>query len=194
MPLHIREAAPGDAQACLDIYDWYVANTAITFEYETPSLSEFLGRMETVQKKYPWLIAERGGRIVGYAYAGAFHPRAAYNWAAESTIYLDHDLQRAGIGRVLYTALEDAVRSQGILNLCACIGYPHDRVEDEHLTCNSADFHAHMGYRMVGCFDRCGYKFGRWYDMVWMEKLLAPHTHPQPAVVPYPLVSKAGAL
>ena len=188
MSLIIRSVSEKDTQAVLDIYAWYVENTAITFEYDVPSAEEFAGRIRNILKKYPYLAAVQDGVIVGYAYAGTFKDRAAYDWAVETTIYLRHDLQHAGIGRVLYTALEDALRRQGILNLYACIGYP--KQDDEYLTSNSADFHAHLGYRMVGRFIDCGYKFGRWYDMVWMEKMLGDHISPQPPVIPYSTVSE----
>ncbi len=94
----------------------------------------------------------------------------AYNWSCEMTIYLDHNVQKYGMGRILYEALEKALHNMGILNLYACIGYPEH--EDEYLTTNSADFHAHMGYVKIGEFHKCGYKFDRWYNMIWMEKLL----------------------
>lgn len=94
--------------------------------------------------------------------------RAAYDWAAELTIYLDHDARRGGLGRVLYEALADRLKAMGVLNLYACIGYP--QVEDEYLTRNSAQFHEHLGFTLAGTFHNCGYKFGRWYDMIWMEK------------------------
>ncbi|MGN0478761.1 MAG: GNAT family N-acetyltransferase [Hominenteromicrobium sp.] len=169
----IRTATENDAEALLGIYAYYVAHTAITFEYEVPTAEEFRGRIRRTLGRYPYLVSERGGRIVGYAYAGPFKARSAYDWAVETTIYIDKDAHGQGLGRELYTALEHALALQNILNLNACIGYPVE--EDEYLTKNSADFHAHLGYRLVGQFHKCGYKFGRWYDMVWMEKCIAPH-------------------
>ena len=115
-----------------------------------------------------------------YAYANAFHPRAAYGWAAETSIYVRRDMKRMGLGRTLYDALETALKAQGVLNLNACIACPD--VDDEYLTRNSISFHAHLGYSMVGEFHNCGYKFGRWYDMVWMEKMLGEHVDDQPPV------------
>lgn len=88
--------------------------------------------MRAIMQKYPYLVIERDGRIEGYAYAHAFVGRAAYDWAAELTIYLDHDARRGGMGRVLYEALADRLKAMGVLNLYACIGYP--LVEDEYLT------------------------------------------------------------
>ena len=87
------------------------------------------------------------------------------------------------MGRALYEALADRLQAMGILNLYACIGYP--QVEDEYLTRNSARFHEHLGLALVGTFHNCGYKFGRWYDMVWMEKIIGEHRPDQPPVQPY---------
>lgn len=128
----IRNAALADAPRILQIYAWYVEHTVITFEYTVPSLAEFEGRMRHTMQKYPYLVIEKDGRIEGYAYAGAFVGRAAYDWACELTIYLDHNAQKCGMGRMLYEALADRLKDMGILNLYACIGFP--QVEDEYLT------------------------------------------------------------
>ena len=130
-------------------------------------------RIHKTLSKYPYLVSEQDGAILGYAYAGAFKERSAYDWAVETTIYIAKDARKKGLGRELYMALENALSLQNVINLNACIGYPD--VEDEYLTKNSASFHEHLGYRMVGEFHKCGYKFGRWYNMVWMEKFVAEH-------------------
>ena len=172
-----------DAERLLEIYDYYVKNTAITFEYTTPTIEEFRGRMEKTMQKYPYLVAEKDGQIAGYAYAGAFVGRAAYDWSCETSIYLDKNARRCGIGKTLYAALEKELKKMGILNMYACIGYPDN--EDEYLTKNSAEFHSHIGFVQVGEFHKCGYKFGRWYNMVWMEKIIADHPDRQPDVIPF---------
>ena len=178
--LLIRAASEADAGALLEIYAPYVQKTAVTFEYEPPSAAEFAGRIRSTLAKYPWLVAEWDGEPLGYAYAGPFHSRPAYGWGAELSIYLRMDARRQGTGSALYRALEEVLRAQGVLNLNACIACPVR--EDEYLTFDSIRFHERQGYRMVGKFTRCGYKFGRWYDMVWMEKLIGAHT-PTPAPV-----------
>lgn len=183
----IRAATPDDAGELLAIYTPYVTNTAISFECEAPGLSEFQKRIENTLKRYPYLLAERDGEILGYAYTGPFVGRAAYAWAAETTIYLKEGKKKMGIGRALYEALEKVSRAQNILNLNACIGYPE--AEDEYLTGNSVQFHGHMGYRMVGEFYKCGYKFGRWYNMVWMEKILGEHGERPEEVIPFPALA-----
>ena len=178
--IKIRNAKENDARRLLEIYAYYVENTAITFEYDVPSLSEFQNRMKNTIRRYPYLVIEKDGTIQGYAYAGPFVGRAAYDWSCELTIYLDHAARKCGLGRMLYEALEDRLRNMGILNLYACIGYP--QTADEYLNKNSAEFHAHLGFQTVGEFHSCGYKFGRWYDMIWMEKVIGEHQMEQKPV------------
>ena len=171
--LIIRSATPEDTNPLLEIYAYYVTDTAITFDYEVPSSEEFRKRIEHTLEKYPYLVLEADGQIQGYAYAGVFKDRAAYDRSCEMTIYLDKDQKGKGYGRLLYTALEEALKAQGILNCYACIGDPI--VKDEYLTKDSEHFHQHMGYRKVGEFHKCGYKLGRWYNMIWMEKMIGVH-------------------
>ena len=139
----IRSAIESDAERLLEIYSYYVENTAISFEIETPSPDEFRKRISNTLKKYPYIVIEEDGVIRGYAYAGVFIGRAAYDHCCEVTIYLDHDSKGKGYGRALYNALEDALRKIGMINLYACIGDPIS--EDEYLTKNSEQFHRHMG-------------------------------------------------
>ncbi len=178
--VNIRIARPQDAVALLAIYAPYVEKTAVTFEYEVPAVGEFEERIRCVLQKYPWLIAEQNGAAVGYAYASPFHARPAYGWAVETSVYVKEGAAKSGVGRALYEALEGMLSRQNILNLNACIAYPE--TEDCYLTKNSVHFHAHMGYRLVGEFHQCGYKFGRWYNMVWMEKLIGAHVSDPAAV------------
>lgn len=175
----IREVCLSDAPAIQEIYRYYVENTAITFEYETPSIKEFERRITHTLERYPYLVIERAGRLLGYAYASALKEREAYDWSCELSIYLDRDAQKQGLGKMLEEALEKKLCQMGILNAYACIAVPN--VDDEYLNHNSAQFHEHRGYKMVGYFHQCGYKFGRWYDMIWMEKMLGSHdAKPQP--------------
>lgn len=169
----IRTAVLQDAEALLEIYAPYVENTAITFEYDVPTVEEFAGRMSNVLRRYPYLVGEVDGEPAGYAYAGPFKERAAYDWAVETTVYVKEDMKKHGIGRALYEALEKTLAAQGILNLNACIAFPEK--EDEYLTTDSVKFHKKMGFSEVGRFHKCGCKFGRWYDMVWMEKHIGTH-------------------
>lgn len=187
MEMRIRAATPEDAGALLEIYRPYAEKTAISFEWECPTVGEFRRRICHTRERFPYLVAQREGELLGYAYLSAFHTRPAYGWGAETTIYLKEGCLKQGVGKALYTALEDVAKAQHIRCLYACIGVP--RGEDPYLTDNSRQFHAHLGYRQVGEFQKCGYKFGRWYDMVWMEKWLDQGDEPLP-VIPFPQLGR----
>lgn len=171
--MKIRLANKEDAGRLLEIYGHYVRNTAISFEYVVPSVEEFSGRIENTLRKYPYLVLEEDGMIQGYAYAGVFKGRAAYDHSCEVSIYLALNAKGRGYGRMLYEALEEKLKAQGIRNLYACIASPI--IEDEYLTGNSERFHRHLGYKRVGEFHECAYKFNRWYNMIWMEKIIGKH-------------------
>ncbi|MBR0237129.1 MAG: N-acetyltransferase [Thermoguttaceae bacterium] len=202
--LVIRPAVCDDAEAIAAIYAPYVTQTAVSFEYVAPTADEIRRRMEKTLKRYPYFVAtvdnrligcephgwqekgfasekagfgvthvQSGTDIVGYAYAGPFHPRAAFFRSAETSIYVERGFHQRGIGRALYERLESALKQQGILNLNACIAYPDP--EDEYLTLDSVRFHERLGYVIVAHFHKCGWKFNRWYDMVWMEKMIGEH-------------------
>ena len=178
---YIRVATIDDAKEILDIYAPYVEKTAITFEYDVPSFEEFKERMKYTLKKYPYIVIGSREEILGYAYTGAFGKREAYGWGVEASIYIKENKGKMGLGKKLYKALEDISKAQNILNIYACIAYPE--VEDEYLTKNSVQFHEYLGYRMVGQFHKCGYKFGKWYNMVWMEKMIGKHdSNPSPII------------
>lgn len=162
----LRMAEESDAAALLSIYAPYVENTAITFEYEVPTLEEFQSRIASTLKRYPYLAAVREGRIIGYAYASPFKERAAYDWAVETSIYVSGEARRTGAGTCLYEALEALLKRQNVINVNACIAYPNP---------GSIAFHEKLGYGTAGHFTQCGYKLGKWWDMVWMEKMLGPH-------------------
>lgn len=171
--ISIRFAKPEDAKELLKIYAYYVTDTAISFETEVPSEEEFKLRIEEVLKSYPFIVACKDDEILGYAYLHSFVGRKAYELSAETTIYLNPDKKKMGIGKKLYSVLEDVAKAQNITNLYSCIGYVDK--EDEYLNNNSVQFHEHIGFRMVGKFENCGHKFGRWYHMVWMEKIIGEH-------------------
>lgn len=176
----IRIASPSDAPELLAIYAPYITKTAISFEYDVPSVEEFADRIRTTLEKYPYLAAESDGHIVGYCYVSILHGRQAYDWSVETSIYVDQNCKRMGIGKKLHDALEQALSAMGILNLYACIAFPIG--EDPYLTEDSVHFHEHLGYTHTAHFHKCGYKFNRWYDIVWMEKAIGKHLECQPAV------------
>ena len=169
--LQIKPCELRFAKNMLAIYRPYVEKTAVTFEIETPSLETFSARVERgLTGPYPWLVACIGERIIGYAYAGAFKDRAAYQRSVETSIYLDPSELRKGYGKRLHTALEQELYRRGFRNLYACIAYPDRR--DPYLTRASVRFHAALGYRRVGKFTNCAKKFNRLYSMIWMGKTL----------------------
>ena len=178
MEIKIRAAAPQDAPALLMIYAPYVKNTAITFEYEVPSENEFAERIRRTLLQYPYIVAEYDERIVGYGYVSRFHDREAYDWTVETSVYVASDVRGTGIGSALYKKMEEILSQMHIINLEACIAYTD--TEDETLTNDSMRFHESIGYHLVGKFSRCGYKFDRWYDMIWMEKSIGEHLVPMP--------------
>lgn len=180
----IRLARPEDAGELLAIYAPYVEETAVTFECSVPTAEEFRQRIVEIQKKYPYLVAELDGEAVGYAYASAFKGRAAYDWSVESSVYVRRDKKRLGIGRKLYEELEKCLSAQGIRNINACIACPER--EDEYLTADSIRFHEKLGFASVGIFHSCACKFGRWYNMTWMEKHIGAHEENPDPIIPFP--------
>lgn len=172
--IEIRSVTPDDAERLREIYAPYVKDTAVSFEYDVPSLQEFRGRIERTLERYPYICAVREGVVMGYAYAGPFHAREAYQWSAELSIYVDGQAHGQGIGRRLYEELEKRLREQGIVNTYAGIAVPTVQ-EDEYLTAASERFHARMGFKEVARFRDCGKKFGRWYSMIYMEKIIGTH-------------------
>lgn len=168
--LIIRDCTLDDAAALAEIYAPYVTHTAITFEYEPPTAEEFRQRIEATKARFPYLVAELGGRVVGYVYAGVFNARRAARHCATTSIYIANDCHGCGVGKALYAALEERLRRMGIINLIASITWTD--TPDEYLTHNSPEFHRHMGFTQVAHLHRVGYKFGRWYDLLFFEKLL----------------------
>lgn len=169
----IRPAVPEDLPELLEIYRPYVEHTAVSFEYTPPTPEAFRLRFLEHTAQFPWLVWEEDGRILGYAYAGAPWERAAYRWCAESSVYLREDCRGRGIGRALYAALEALLQKQGYRVLYAVITSDN---------APSLAFHKALGYVPRAYFPDCGYKFGRWYGVSWLEKRLnapgAPEAFP----------------
>ena len=168
MPVKIE-----DAEELLSIYAPYVRDTAISFEYDVPSLCDFQERIRNISSFLPYIKAVEEGEILGYAYADKFKNRKAYDWSVEVTVYVRRDSRRVGVGKMLYHALECSLKRIGVLNMNACIAMPKE--EDEHLSNDSYYFHEKMGFHLVGTFHNSGYKFNTWYDMIWMEKIIGEH-------------------
>ena len=168
--LKIRDARLEDAERLVEIYSYYVLNTAVSFEYKVPTVEEFKERIRKVKAKFPYLVCEKDGVIVGYVYASAYSEREAYSWTVSTSIYVDKDFRRQGIGSFLYENLEERLKQLGIKNILA--GAAFTETEDEYLTQASPKFHERMGYVRVAQFKEIGKKFDRWYDLVWQQKKL----------------------
>ena len=173
--MSIRPATLQDLPRILEIYGPYVKNTAVSFEYAVPALEEFTQRFLKITAWFPWLVWEEDGIVLGYAYGSLPFERAAYQWSAEASIYLCPEACGKGIGRKLYAALEELLRQQGYRKVYAIITTANEA---------SVAFHKAVGYRHTATMPDCGYKFGKWYGTIWMEKELntwdAPPCEPVP--------------
>lgn len=170
----IRFATVYDAEALLSIYGQYI-DTSITFEYVLPSVSEFQERIRQISQGYPYLVYEENGAIRGYAYAHRHQERAAYQWNAELSVYLDRRIQSRGVGKKLYAALLELLTAQGVKTAYGCITLPNRK---------SVGLHKAMGFSSAGVHHRAGYKNGRWHDVVWYEKALGPYGDDPAPVTP----------
>ena len=171
--MKIRTVKKEDAPALQAIYAPYVRETAITFEYEVPSVEEFQVRIEKTLTRFPYLVVEEKGQILGYAYASSYYDRSAYDWTVELSVYLHSDARGKGLGSLLYDQLEQALKEQGYLRFLACIALPNEA---------SIRLHKKRGYQPVAHFPKVGYKFGQWHDIVWLQKNISGN--PQPIKAP----------
>ncbi|BBA92740.1 GNAT family N-acetyltransferase [Streptococcus ruminantium] len=161
--IEIRSVRPSDVEELVAIYSPYVEETVITFETQVPTATEFADRIEKILEKFPYLVAEEEGRILGYAYASTYYPRAAYDWTVELSIYISQKARGQGIGNLLYSHLEKELIARGFKNFLACISLPNPA---------SLALHEKMGYKQVAHLKKVGYKFGNWHDIVWLQKSL----------------------
>lgn len=168
----IRMATVADVPAILKIYAPYVENTAISFEYTVPTEQVFTERFLSVTARFPWLVWEENGELLGYAYGSLPFERAAYQWCCEASIYLRQDAHRRGIGKRLYAQLETLLRKQGYRKVYAIVTTANEA---------SVAFHKALGYRLTATMPDCGYKFGKWYGTLWLEKPLCEEAAPQSA-------------
>jgi len=162
--LCIRAASPVDAEAIASIYAPFVAESAISFEEVPPDGAEFARRMAT-RPRLPWLVAERGGVLAGYAYASVHRLRPAYRWSVDTSIYLGPKHSGQGVGRVLYERLLAEVAALGYVTAFAGIALPNPA---------SVALHTAVGFEPVGVYPAVGYKFGAWHDVGWWSRPLRP--------------------
>lgn len=167
----VRPAVAGDAEAILSIYAPAVRDSVATFETEVPGISEIERRIVQVSARHPWLVGEIGGRVAGYAYAAPYHPRSAYAWSCEVSVYVAEEARGAGAGRTLLRALLDELTRRGFVNVTARIALPNDP--------SVALFEAH-GFERVGLARGIGYKLGRWVDVGEWQRVLN-RREPDPA-------------
>ncbi|TDH55934.1 N-acetyltransferase family protein [Mycobacterium eburneum] len=168
----VRPASSEDARACVAIYRPYVEDTAITFETEVPTAAEMAARIAVARETHEWLVLERHGDVIGYAYAHAFNPRAAYQWSTATSIYLAPDHHRTGGGRELYVQLLHRLAHRGYRRAFAGITQPNPA---------SNSFHRSLGFAPAGLYRRVGWKLDRWHDVAWMQlDLLGDADHDGP--------------
>jgi len=171
----IRPAAPADVPVITRIYAHSVRTSTATFELEPPDEAEMARRMQALfDGGYPYIAAEIGGAMAGYAYAGSYRPRPAYRFSVEDSIYVDPDSQRRGVGRVLLEHLIAECERRGFRQMIAVIG--------DSAQTPSIELHRALGFRMIGNIENVGYKFDRWLDSVLMQRPLGPGatTKPEP--------------
>lgn len=159
----IRTARPPDAAAIAAIYAPIVRDTHTSFETVPPTPDEMGARVSTALERYPWLVYEREGAVVGYAYAGAHRSRHAYQWAVETSAYVAEGARRSGVGRDLMAALLDTLTRQRFTLALAGISLPNEA---------SVRFHESLGFERTATYPRVGYKQGRWYDTAWWQLAL----------------------
>ena len=163
--ISIRPARPRDLAVITGIYDQAVRLGTASFELEPPDQKEMARRFESLMAgRYPYLVAQAGGEVLGYAYAGPYRDRPAYHWTVEDSIYIAPQSHRRGIGRMLLQRLIVESEAAGFRQMIAVIG--------DSANAGSIELHRAAGFRMVGTFDNVGFKFGRWLDSVLMQRPL----------------------
>lgn len=162
----IRDADPArDAAACAAIYAPHVELSAVSFEERAPEAAELAARIERYGASHAWLVAERGGEVVGYAYATAFNERPAYRWSANVSVYVAEGARGEGVGRALYEALFGRLRERGFRTAVAGITLPNEA---------SVGLHERLGFEPIGVNRGIGWKHGAWRDVGWWQLELAP--------------------
>lgn len=173
-PLRLRPATAADAVACANIYAPYVIGTSITFEVDPPEAKQFIERIADAQAAHEWLVAERDGTVIGYAYGHRLAERAAYGWSCETSIYLTSEMQRQGVGRALYQELLGRLATLGYRRAFACITLPNE---------SSVGLHRAFGFEDAGHYRRVAWKDGIWHDVAWMQRdLQVADIDPPPAL------------
>lgn len=164
----IRHGDPaGDAAACAAVYAPWVTDSVASFEDLAPDAPEMARRIELTSSRYPWLVAEIDGQVVGFAYGSAHHVRAAYRWSVDTTVYVSREHHRRGVARSLYGALMPLLERQGLYVACAGIGLPNRA---------SVALHESFGFVPVGVYRGVGFKHGQWWSVGWWQMTLIEPT------------------
>ena len=161
--MHIRSCTPQDIPTICDIYNYYIENTVISFEEIPLSIEQMQERVNAYTQRYPWLVCEDEGVVVGYAYASKWKERIAYKHTAEVTVYLHHGVTQKGYGSALYAELIEQLKAKGCHVLLGCLAIPNDP---------SARLHERFGFKQIAHFSEVGRKFDRWLDVGYWQKLL----------------------
>ena len=182
--MEIRIARTEDAAEIREINGYYIKNTAISFGWDVPTVKEYEEKIKETLINFPYLVAVIDGKVVGYAYACPFkeHQRAM-EWIIETSIYINKDYHKKGIGKALYDALEKILKKMNIITMASCITYTDK--EDKYVNNNSCHFHQALGFKEVARFEKVGYKFNSWYSVVWMTKDINEHSLNTPEVIPF---------
>lgn len=172
MDVTLRVAAPSDAEAIADIYAPIVEQTHVSFETTPPTVADVTERIRTTVKRFPWIVCEHDGQVVGYSYASTHNERSAYQWGTDVSVYVDERYRRAGVARGLYTSLFAILQQQGFFTAYAIIALPNHP---------SVALHEGFGFERVGLYEKAGYKHGEWRDVGHWEYVLQSHeTSPTP--------------
>lgn len=165
----IRPATKFDAFGCLEIYRWYVENTAVTFEVDAPSPTQMVLRVANASSTHAWFVADDGTQIVGYAHAGTFQAKPGYQWATEVSVYVRQGHEHQGIGRALYDALLARLARRGFRRAVALVRVPNEA---------SAALHRSLGFELAGTLTRVGWKLGEWHDVQYLQRDLGAGEDP----------------
>lgn len=177
----IRLADANDISDILSIYSPYITDTSITFENTIPSFPVFEQRMLSIMQDYPVLVFTNDEKVTGFSYASKLKERAAYQWCAELSVYLDIDFHNRGIGSILYCALIEILKLQQIKNVYGVVTLPN--IASERL-------HASLDFHELCTFQNSGYKLGKWHDVKWFEKFISPHESPPHSLIPVREINK----
>ncbi|MFC4540998.1 GNAT family N-acetyltransferase [Halosolutus amylolyticus] len=164
MSHRIRIASPDDAAAVREIYAPFCESSSVTFEEDAPTAAEMADRIESTLETHPWLVCERDGAVVGYAYAGPLRKRRAYGWLVELSVYVSTDARRSGVGRALYESLFAILERQGFLDAYAVTTLPNPA---------TVRFHERLGFERVVDFPAMGYTQDAWHDVAWWRRSIA---------------------